>query len=66
MESYDPDDVRPAKAGDDRPSVPLIERPEGPAIEFDLPDELPITAAERRLVAAYFTALITRILAEDP
>ena len=37
-----------------------------PEVKLDLPHPLPITDAERQLLAAYFDALIARILAEDP
>lgn len=60
------DAARNAPATKPEPGSQTVNPGRSPAVTLDLPDELPITPAERRLVAAYFGAVIARILAEDP
>lgn len=56
------------KPTDDTPSEQAATRHDGCTCEVvrDLPDRPAVTSAERRLLAAYFGAVIASILAEDP
>lgn len=60
--------VGPQKPTDDTSSEQAATHHDGRTFEVvcDLPDRPAVTSAERRLLAAYFGAVIASILAEDP